>query len=324
MRVVVLKLTHGLTTMMKTKTLKRVLARAGFSTLSAGVRVAAGALLAAALAGCALTPVNHSSSDAPRAATIVPVKSPRPVVGLVLGAGGARGFAHVGVIKALEAAGIDADVVVGASSGALVASFYAGGFKAPALEELALALDDGEIFDFTLFGPGVVEGARLQDFVNRTLAGRAIETLPKAFAAIAAEKDSGKLTVFNRGNTGVAVRASAAIPGYFWPVRINGSAYVDGGVVSRVPAAIARDMGADVVIAVDISRRKAGDTGSGDADVVIRPQTVRSRVNDFKHRQENIAAGEEAANAAVERIRENIASAAARKAKARVAAARQP
>jgi NTE family protein len=276
-------------------------------------------LLAVVLAGCALTPANHNGGDVPRVAAIVPMKAQRPVVGLVLGAGGARGFAHVGAIKALEAAGIEADVVVGASSGALVASFYAGGLKAAALEALALELEDSQIFDFTLFGPGIVEGARLQDYVNRMLDGRLIEALAKPFAAVAAEQGSGKLTVFNRGNTGIAVRASAAIPGYFWPVRINGSAYVDGGVASRVPAAIARDMGADVVIAVDISRRR-GDTGSGDADVVILPRTVRSRVNDFKHRQENIAAGEEAANAAIEDIRERIAAAAARKEKARITA----
>jgi NTE family protein len=162
----------------------------------------------------------------------------------------------------------------------------------------------------------VVEGARLQDFVNRTLNGRLIEALGKPFAAVAAERDSGRMTVFNRGNTGIAVRASASVPTFFWPVVINGLSYVDGGVASRVPAALARQMGADVVIAVDISRRPAEDADA--ADVVIRPQTVRSRLNDFQHRQANIVAGEEAAQAAVERIRERLAAAAARK--ARVAA----
>lgn len=277
-------------------------------------------LLAVLLAGCAFAPANHNGGDAPRTAAIVPLKAQRPLIGLALGAGGARGFAHVGVIKALEAAGIEADVVVGASSGALVASFYAGGMKGQQLEALALELEDHQIFDFTVFGPGMVEGTRLQDFVNRTLNGRLIEALGKPFAAVAAEQGSGRLTVFNRGNTGIAVRASASVPKLFWPVTINGQTYIDGGVASRVPASLAREMGADVVIAVDISRRPAGDAET--ADVVIRPQAVRSRINDFQHRQANITAGEEAANALIERIRESIAAAAARKTKAQVAAAR--
>ena len=268
-------------------------------------------LLAVVLAGCALTPANYNGDDAPRTAAIVPVKAQRPILGLVLGAGGARGFAHVGVVKVLEAAGLEADVVVGASSGALVASFYAGGMKAQALEALALELDDNEIFDFTVFGPGAVEGARLQDYVNRRLNGRLIEALGKPFAAVAAEQGSGRMTVFNRGNTGIAVRASASVPKVFWPVIINGQSYVDGGVASRVPAALAREMGADVVIAVDISRRP--DETAAAADVVIRPQTVRSRINDFQHRQANIAAGEEAARVAIEQIRDRMAAVAARK-----------
>ena len=270
-------------------------------------------LLSAALAACALAPANHDGGDAPRSAVILPLKAQRPVLGLVLGAGGARGFAHVGVLKVLEAAGLEADVVIGASSGALVASFYAGGLKASALEALALALEDSDLFDFTPFGPGVIEGARLQDFVNRTLNGRMIEALAKPFAAVATEQTSGRMTVFNRGNTGIAVRASASVPKLFWPVVINGRSYIDGGVASRVPAALAREMGAEVVIAVDISRQPAGDADT--ADVVIRPHTVRSRINDFQHRQANIAAGEAAAAAAVGEIRERIAVVAARKAR---------
>ncbi len=270
-------------------------------------------LLSAAFAGCALAPANHDGGDAPRTAAIVPLKAQRPVLGLVLGAGGARGFAHVGVVKALEAAGLEADVVVGTSSGALVASFYAGGMKARALEAMALELEDSDIFDFTVFGPGVVEGARLQHYVNRALNGRVIEALGKPFAAVAAEQGSGRMAVFNRGNTGIAVRASASVPKFFWPVLINGQSYVDGGVASRVPAALAREMGADVVVAVDISRRTGGNVDA--ADVVIRPATVRSRINDFQHRQANIMAGEEAARAVVEQIHQRIAAVAARKAR---------
>jgi NTE family protein len=283
-------------------------------TTSRNMKIFPSILLAAVLAGCSLAPVNHKGGDAPSTVRIVPLQAARPVVGLVFGAGGARGFAHVGVVKALEAAGIEADVVVGTSSGALVASFYAGGIKARPMESIALALDDSDLFDFTFFGPGKVEGARLQDFVNRTLDGRLIEALSKPFAAVAAEQESGRMVVFNRGNTGLAVRASASVPKYFWPVIIHGQPYVDGGVASRVPARLARDMGADVVIAVDISRRSAGDAEA--ADVVIRPDTVRSRINDFQYREANIAAGEVAGHAAVAQIRRLIAATAVRKANA--------
>ena len=276
------------------------------------IKLAASILLSATLTGCSFAPANHNGKDAPRMAAVVPIKAQRPVLGLVLGAGGARGFAHVGVIKALEAAGLEADVVVGTSSGALVASFYAAGMKAQTLEAMALKLEDDDIFDFTLFGPSRVEGARLQQFVNDSLNGRAIEALAKPFAAVAAERDSGRMAVFNRGNTGIAVRASASVPRLFWPVVINGQFYIDGGVASRVPAALAREMGADVVIAVDISWRPAVDADA--ADVIIRPQAVRSRMNDFQHRQTNIAAGEAAARAMIPQIRERIATAAARKA----------
>jgi NTE family protein len=271
-------------------------------------------LLFAALSACALAPSDHNGKDAPRSTSIVPLKAPRPVLGLVLGAGGARGFAHVGVIKALEAAGLEADVLVGTSSGALVASLYAAGMKARTLESMALQLEDDEIFDFTLFGPGRVQGVRLEQFVNRLVNGRLIEGLEKPFAAVATHRDSGGMAVFNRGNTGIAVRASASVPSLFWPVLIRGQAYIDGGVASRVPAALARDMGADVVIAVDISRRPADDAEA--ADVVIRPQAVRSRINDFQHRQTNIAAGEAAARAMLGEIRERLAAAASHKARA--------
>lgn len=276
-------------------------------------------VLALTFGGCALAPANHEGGDVPRTATIVPLKAQRPVLGLVLGAGGARGFAHVGVIKALAAAGLEADVVVGASSGALVASFYASGMDAQSLEALALKLEDDDIFDFTVFGPGVVRGLRLQEFVNRNLKGRRIEALAKPFAAVATEQGSGRMAVFNRGDTGIAVRASASVPKFFWPVVINGQSYIDGGVASQVPAPLAREMGADVVVAVDISRRPAKD--ADDADVVIRPQTTRSRINDFQHRQANIAAGEAAANTVIQEIRARLAAAGARKINGNAAAA---
>lgn len=262
-------------------------------------------LTALLLAGCATAPVNHVAGDAPYAAPLERVSKPRPVLGLVLGAGGSRGFAHVGVLKALEEAGIEADVLVGVSSGAVVASLHAGGFRAAALEAQALEIEDNDLLDFTLFGPGMIEGGRLQDYINQMLGNRPIEALQKPFAVVAAERETSRMTVFNRGNTGLAVRASASVPKLFWPVVIRGTEYVDGGVASRVPASVARDMGADVVIAVDVSWRGSADAQQ--ADIVIRPQTIRSRITDFSHKLANLAAGEEAARAVIPQVRELLA-----------------
>ncbi len=253
------------------------------------------------LAGCATAPVNHTAADAPYAAPLVRVTSPRPVVGLVLGAGGSRGFAHVGVLKALEEAGIEPDLIVGVSSGAVVAALHASGMRAAELETAALAINDSELLDFTFFGPGMIEGERLQDYINDRLSNRPIEALQKPFAAVVAERETNRMVVFNRGNAGLAVRASASVPRLFWPVLIRGTEYVDGGVANRLPAAVARDMGADIVIAVDVSWR---GVSADRADIVIRPQTIRTRITDFSQKIANLAAGREAGEEAVPQIRE--------------------
>jgi NTE family protein len=268
------------------------------------------------LAGCATAPVNYTRDDAPYAAPLVRVTAKRPVVGLVLGAGGSRGFAHVGVLKAFEAAGIEADVIVGVSSGAVVAALSAGGMRAADLEATALAIDDSDLLDFTMFGPAIIEGVRLQNYINDALQNRPIESLQTPFAVVVAESTTNRMAIFNRGNTGLAVRASASVPRLFWPVLINGTEYVDGGLASRVPASVARDMGADIVIAVDVSWR--GSIDAQQADIVIRPQTVRSRITDFSHKLANLAAGEEAALEVVPRIRTLMARVAAEKSAAPV------
>ena len=273
-------------------------------------------LIALLLAGCATAPVNHTAADAPSAAPLQRVSKMQPVVGLVLGAGGSRGFAHVGVLKAFEEAGIEADVIVGVSSGAVVAALHAGGMRAAELEATALAIEDNDLLDFTLFGPGMIEGGRLQAYINDTLHNRPIEALQKPFAVIVAERETSRMTIFNRGNTGLAVRASASVPKLFWPVMIRGTEYVDGGVASRVPASVARQMGADIVIAVDVSWR--GSDEAQQADVVIRPQTIRTRITDFSQKIANLAAGEDAAREVVPQVRELLARVAQEK------AARQP
>ena len=276
-------------------------------------------LLAFLLAGCTTAPHEYANLAPPRAATIEPVRAAQPVVALVLGAGGSRGFAHIGVIKALEAAGIRVDLVVGSSSGSVVAALYAGGNDAPALEAMALGLVDSDLIDFTLFGPGRVQGDALQDYVNKALANRSIEALSRPFAVVATERTSNTMTVFNRGNTGLAVRASSSIPNVFWPVLIEGREYVDGGLTSRVPVAVAQRMGADVIIAVDVSWRGSSEVDA--ADVAIRPATPRTRSLDFSAKVEAIAAGVMAASEAIPAIRERIAVVAAHKRAGNVVAA---
>jgi NTE family protein len=276
-------------------------------------------LLSLVLAGCTTAPHEYAKLAPPRAAAIQPLRAPHPVVALVLGAGGSRGFAHVGVIKALEAAGIRPDVVVGSSSGAVVAALYAGGFDAPALETMALNVEDHDLIDFTLFGPGRVQGEALQDYVNKLLGNRSIETLARPFAVVATERATNTMTVFNRGNAGLAVRASSSIPNLFWPVLIEGREYVDGGLTSRVPVPVARGMGADVVIAVDVSWRGSSEVDA--ADVAIRPATPRTRSLDFSAKSEAIAAGEAATRDAIPAIRARIAAVDAAKRHANLAAA---
>ncbi|HSE01174.1 MAG TPA: patatin-like phospholipase family protein [Burkholderiales bacterium] len=286
---------------------------------------------AGAVAACALSPSDYNGAGAPREAAIEPLRSERPLVALALGGGGARGFAHIGVIQALEEAGFVPDIVTGSSSGAVVAALYASGRPARELKQIALALERDELVDYTLFGNGWVKGEALQDFVNRMVDGRPIEHLARPFAVIATEARSGRMVVFNRGNTGVAVRASASVPRIFVPPVINGEEYLDGGLTSPVPVKLARAMGADIVVAVDVSwsaqtrnapdaaKRQYGRGGRyalfadelADADVVVVPRTVPTRMLDFEQKESNIAAGEAAGREAVPQLREVLARAVA-------------
>lgn len=261
----------------------------------------------------------------------------RPVVALALGSGGIRGFAHVAAIKVLEANHIPVDIVVGTSVGSVVGALYAGGYSADDLEQLALQLDEYQLRDVSIGRGGFIQGELLQDFINRVLDNRNIEQLPKPFAAVATDLDSGHKMVFNHGNTGMAVRASSSIPGVFHPVTINGRSYVDGDLKDPVPVSIARKMGADIVIAIDISQRPedhAGASGIIDmltqsirimrqsilthelraADVVIHPPINLSSF-DFsaERKQELLKAGESAARAALPQIREQLQKATQRK-----------
>ena len=287
------------------------------------------------LAACASTP------DV-RAPVSVVASTPAPVkVGIALGGGAAKGFAHIGVIKMLEANGITPVVVSGTSAGSVVGALYASGMDAYAMQEKAFALDESKIRDVSLFSGGVVKGQKLQDYVNELVGGRTLEKMRKPFAVVATRLNDGERTVFVRGNTGQAVRASSSIPGVFEAVAIGKAHYVDGGVVSPVPVDAARELGADFVIAVDISSKangiasptsmlgnvnqsitimgqKLGALELARADIVIRPKVTDIGATDFAQKNRAILEGERAAQAALPEIRKKIAALqAARLAKAR-------
>jgi NTE family protein len=292
----------------------------------------------AALAGCASAPLVYPEVDPPQAEPLAPfaaTSEPGPVLALVLSGGASRGFAHVGVIKELERAGYSARVVVGTSAGSFVGALYAGGYSGDALQNIAAGMNEGDLRDVIFPDRGFLRGERLQDYLNRYLDDRPIEVLPRRFAAVATDLLTGNAIAFNSGNTGMAVRASSSIPGIFQPVRIRGRDYVDGGLVSPVPVRIARQMGADVVVAVDASRRPEDATGfdttveiieqaiaivsryvgqdeRAEADVLITPAESEIGYLDFDKRQLAIEAGERAARAALPAIRAAMERAAAR------------
>ncbi|KAB7769824.1 patatin-like phospholipase family protein [Xanthomonas maliensis] len=270
----------------------------------------------------------------PRPATPAPVvqapATAKPVrIGIALGGGAAKGFAHIGVIKMLEANGFAPSVVAGTSAGSVVGALYASGMDAFQMQEKAVALDQTSIRDVRLFSGGLVQGQKLQDYVNAQLGGTPIDKLRKPFAAVATRLEDGERTVFVRGNAGQAVRASSSIPGVFEPVSIGQYHYVDGGVVSPVPVDAARQLGADIVVAVDISSKASGKN-PGDllgtvnqsiaimgqrlgeaelkrADVVIRPKVNDIGSADFNQRAAAILEGERAAMAAMPQLRAKIA-----------------
>ena len=194
-----------------------------------------------------------------------PLVTNKPTVALVLGGGGAKGFAHVGVIKALEENGITPTLIVGTSVGSLVGSLYSSGYNAKELERLALTTTDSELTDLTLSNQGFIEGIKLKNFINNKVAKRVIEDFPIAFAAIAAEKNTLKKAVLTKGDAGLAVQASCSVPNVFIAPRIPekvGKKYIDGGVVSLVPVDSARDLGADIIIAVDVTTASPNDSKS--------------------------------------------------------------
>ena len=279
-----------------------------------------------ALAACSSTPPTRSAATPPAAATphAASIK-----IGIALGGGAAKGFAHIGVIKMLEANGFTPDVVSGTSAGSVVGALYASGMNAFELQEKAVALDEAKIRDLQWSSGGLILGQKLEDYVNEQVQRKPMEQLAKPFVAVATRLEDGERTVFARGNTGQAVRASSSIPGVFQSVTIGKYHFVDGGITSPVPVDAARQLGADVVIAVDISNKARGKTPDGllgtlgqsiaimgqklgqaelaRADIIVRPKVLDIGAVDFTQRAQAIVEGEKAAMAVMPQIRTLIA-----------------
>ena len=283
------------------------------------------ALLALWLAGCATAPVPAPVPDVPVAAPVVPKKPAR--IGLVLGGGAARGFAHIGVIQVLEEAGIRPALVVGTSAGSVVAAFYASGKNGVQLQQVAETMEEATFADWTLpiFSRGLLRGEALARYVSTQVNGRLIENMPLPLGIVATDLNSGQGVLFQRGDTATAVRASSAVPALFQPVKVAGREYVDGGLVSPVPVRYARQMGAELIIAVDISDPPEGNAASDtlqvllqtfsimgksinnfelrDAEIVVRPTLTGVASSDFGARRRSIEAGRAAMRAALPQLR---------------------
>ena len=286
--------------------------------------------LALLIGGCGSKP------PAPEPVTpvvVAPPPAPKKIkIGLALGGGAARGFAHIGVIKALEAQGIYPDIVVGTSAGSVVGAMYAAGSSGFDLQKTAMDMDEATISDWALplFGKssGVLKGEALQSYVNKAVKNVPMEKLKIRFGAVATDMKSGQPILFQRGNTGQAVRASSSVPSVFQPVVIGGHSYVDGGLVAPVPVRFAKEMGADFVIAVNISTQTDAQASVSsvevllqtfaimgqrlnhhelkDADIVIQPALGKMGGGDFAGRNLAILAGEQAAAAVMPQIKARL------------------
>jgi NTE family protein len=281
-------------------------------------------LLLILLVGCASVPP-PAKPIAPAVPTAEHKKIPK--VGLALGGGAARGFAHIGVLQVLEEEGIKPQFVVGTSAGSLVAAFYASGKTGAQLNWLADSMDESQLTDWTLpfTGRGMLRGEALGRYVNSQLNGLKIEDMKIPLGIVATDLQSGDGILFRRGDVATAVRASSAVPSVFEPVRIGNRDYVDGGLVSPVPVRYAKQMGAEFIIAVDISSRPE-DAKTTDmlkvllqtfsimgksisqleliqADVVVRPVLPDVGSAEFSARKKSIEAGRAAMKQAMPQVR---------------------
>jgi NTE family protein len=252
----------------------------------------------------------------------------KPKVGLALGSGGARGFAHLGVLKAFQEEGIPVDMIAGSSMGALVGCFYGVGHNMEDLYKLSTAFRRKYYLDFTVPKMGFIAGKRIKQFIRLFTHNKNIEDLILPVAVVATDLTNGERVIFSKGPIADAVRASISIPGIFVPEKINGRLLVDGGVIDRVPVSVVKEMGADIVIGVDVAQVKQNADISTVYDVImqsidilqkeiirhreigsdfmIRPDVEEYSARAFTNTEEIIAVGEAEAKKIIPSIRKAI------------------
>jgi NTE family protein len=252
-----------------------------------GLKLLLTSLLAVYLVGCS------SISTVPTPSTIPTVITKKlPKIGLALGGGAARGFAHIGVIQVLEEAGIKPDLVVGTSAGSLVAAIYASGKTGAQLQTVAETMEEAALTDWTLpfLSRGMLRGEALARYVSGQVGGKTIESFAMPLGIVATDLNSGRGVLFQTGDTATAVRASSSVPAVFQPVKIGTREYVDGGLVSPVPVRYARQMGAEVVIAVDISATPESNPALGTMDILLQTFAIMSRsINIFELKEADVS-----------------------------------
>ncbi|MGM7701054.1 patatin-like phospholipase family protein [Pseudalkalibacillus sp. Hm43] len=200
-----------------------------------------------------------------------------PKIGIALGSGGARGFAHIGVLKALHHAGIKIDMVAGSSMGALVGAFYCTGHEPATMVKMAKMFRRRYYMDYTVPKMGFVSGKKVEQLIYALTQRKKIEELDIPFSIIATDLLKAEKVVIQEGLISEAVRASIAVPGIFVPYKKDGRLLVDGSVIDRVPVSVVKQMGADIIIAVDISHIKQNPEISTIFDVIMQSIDIMQR-----------------------------------------------
>jgi NTE family protein len=254
----------------------------------------------------------------------------RPVVGLALGGGMARGCAHIGVLRELEKHDIPIDLIAGTSVGSLIGGAYAAGLSPDQIEKMALTISWNDLGRVTISKLGFYNSERTEEYVRKHFPVTEFEKARLPFGAVATDIQTGKMVIFTEGSLPLAIRASCAMPIFYTPVVVNGRMMVDGGLVGHIPASVARLMGADLVIAIDVNSqhlpipppthlfsvmsqalsvmgRTAVQYLYADADIVIRPQIEQVRPDDLSKAADMITAGEEAARRVIDKIKRSLA-----------------
>jgi len=247
-------------------------------------------------------------------------------IGLALSGGAARGFAHIGVVKVLQQNEIPIGYVTGTSVGSIVGALFCGGYGWQEMIDIAQSLKWPELVSPTLSGMGLVSSKKLERFMGELLGELDFDELEIPFRAVAVDISRGEEVVFSSGSVARAVRASSAVPGIFEPLVVDDRALVDGGVLNNLPVALARDMGARQVIAVDLNAERADVAqpvnlldvtlrsfvmllnassidGREDADVLIQPALDEFSYHDLSVADELVKRGEEAASSVLKKLK---------------------